>query len=823
MSPEVALSLSIIGIFLNLFLGLIVIMTSARRLPNVAFLFLAIVGSLWLTFLALTFIATTEPRALSSMRIASILGCLVPIAFRQLRLAVLHPEESFFNLFRHSRFQLVAFVGVAIYCLTPLYVKGVSFPGSGVPNVINGPLPIIFPIYFLGLIFNEIYQLKKAIGNTGGIRRYELQFILTGVIILLVVGVLMAVVAPLIAKNSQPVVYSPIWIFLTDATIAYGIVTKRILNVGVVVRKMISFVLLIAYIGACYAGIYWITSHLFGEAMAAGMLSGPAICATLAVALSIGRAQNVLNFFLDRAFQTTDQIDLRNCLFLADRELSKVTTTDDLLERFTDLLNRTARTERSEVQLFESNAENPFPAVRQLLRNSQEPLLASSLARRNHGDATNEALKAMRTNEWELAIGIYTEGVLGGIVFLAERLSGRVYTEAEQDSLQLLVTRFSNALENAALYTQVANSDIYNQKLLNHLVNGVVAADTDEAITVINPEARRILNLLDPDKPLHLNDLPHEVADAARKLLVGKSIEKESEVDWTTEEEEHRVVRMDGTPLTNQDTEVVGVLLVLNDISAERQLENHVRHSDRLATIGKVSASMAHEIKNPLVAIKSFAQLLPERMDDTKFLSKFSEIVEGEVNRISDAITGLLSYARVDQSDFEEIHVHEIIHASVDLLGPEFRKKRLNTELVLNAPSDLALGHSGQIKQIFVNLLLNAYEAVDNNGHITITTRLLDGEGNRLMNGSERTHGRVIEVALQDTGCGISQEDAKHIFMPFFTTKKRGTGLGLALTSNLISNHQGTIALDSEPSQGTTVFVRLPLASRDKKLEPEHV
>ena len=212
-----------------------------------------------------------------------------------------------------------------------------------------------------------------------------------------------------------------------------------------------------------------------------------------------------------------------------------------------------------------------------------------------------------------------------------------------------------------------------------------------------------------------------------------------------------------------------------------------------------------------MVAIKAFAQLLPERLKDEAFLEKFSTLVDGEVERINTTIGGLLSYARNEQVEFELVNVHEAVQASVDLLSAEFRKKRVEVRFRLDAKRDAIEGHAGQLRQIFVNLLLNANDAIKALGTIEVASRVLDQQGNLAFNGSVKTKGNLLEVTVSDNGEGISAKEIRQVLMPFFTTKKGGTGLGLSLTSSLVSQHHGTIEIESSPNQGTTVTLRFPL------------
>jgi signal transduction histidine kinase len=218
---------------------------------------------------------------------------------------------------------------------------------------------------------------------------------------------------------------------------------------------------------------------------------------------------------------------------------------------------------------------------------------------------------------------------------------------------------------------------------------------------------------------------------------------------------------------------------------------------DRLANLGMLSAGMAHEIKNGMVAIKTFVDLLLEKNQD----AELADVVRHELQRINAIATQMLRIAAPNHATFKAVRVHEVLDHSLRLLQPQISVKLIALRKHYRAGSDVVQGDDAQLQQVFMNLLLNAVEATGPNGTLTITTETADGGGGA----------GVLQVQIQDTGVGIKPENVERLFEPFFTTKKNGTGLGLAISHRIMQEHRGDIRVQSEPGQSSLFTLSLPV------------
>jgi signal transduction histidine kinase len=247
-------------------------------------------------------------------------------------------------------------------------------------------------------------------------------------------------------------------------------------------------------------------------------------------------------------------------------------------------------------------------------------------------------------------------------------------------------------------------------------------------------------------------------------------------------------------------------------------MEEQLRRTDRLSSIGTLSAGMAHEIKNPLVTIKTFTQLLPQQHADADFRHTFFDLVGQEVNHIDTIVNRLLNFARPAKAVLKPSSLHEIIENSLRLVEQQLHQHEITLKRHLNANHHIIEADAEQLNQIFINFFLNAVHAMRKGGTLTVRTSVIRYSPNTpLVNGGQT--GDCIQVDILDTGCGIAPEELSKIFDPFFTTKEDGVGLGLSVAHGIIQEHNGTIDVKSEKAKGSVFHVQFPLLKPQEKPE----
>ncbi|MBI3058792.1 MAG: HAMP domain-containing protein, partial [Deltaproteobacteria bacterium] len=232
-----------------------------------------------------------------------------------------------------------------------------------------------------------------------------------------------------------------------------------------------------------------------------------------------------------------------------------------------------------------------------------------------------------------------------------------------------------------------------------------------------------------------------------------------------------------------------------------KQSQDLIRRADRLSSLGMLTAGLAHEIRNPLVAIRTFTQLLPERYQDPEFRNSFQALALKEVDRICGLINDLLSFARPSTPNVSEENLDEIVDSIVRILETEAKEKEVLIYRRLAAHLPKIFIDKGQIKQVIMNIVMNALQSIEGRGVVEVATRLFT------KNGSEQ----YVQIEFRDSGVGILEKDLEDIFNPFFTTKKDGSGLGLSISHQIVQEHGGYIVVESQVGKGTTFSVNLPV------------
>jgi signal transduction histidine kinase len=263
-------------------------------------------------------------------------------------------------------------------------------------------------------------------------------------------------------------------------------------------------------------------------------------------------------------------------------------------------------------------------------------------------------------------------------------------------------------------------------------------------------------------------------------------------------------VRISTTPMLNAAGKSTGAIAVLNNITPAKHLDENLRRMDRLASIGTLSASMAHEVKNAMVAIKTFVDLLIKKNQDVAL----AEIVGREMRRIDSIVSQMLRFAGPARPTFGIVHLHEVLEHALSLVQHNLEGRKISLVRAFHASPDTLRGDTYQLEQAFINLLFNALEAMGAHGEISVATELVPPGG------PENPVAPILRVAIHDTGVGIAPENLSRLFKPFFTTKPNGTGLGLPITQRIVQEHHGLITASSEPLKGTTFVLRLPSAGK---------
>jgi signal transduction histidine kinase len=233
-----------------------------------------------------------------------------------------------------------------------------------------------------------------------------------------------------------------------------------------------------------------------------------------------------------------------------------------------------------------------------------------------------------------------------------------------------------------------------------------------------------------------------------------------------------------------------------------KQRQEQLVRSEKMAALGQLSAGIAHEIRNPLTSIKIFIQSLEKEIDLDENQEEDFRIIMKEIDRINENITRFLNFARPEEPLFQEIKISSLVKDTINLLAAKLKSTGIRPDISLPDDQPRVNGDSKQLSQVFLNLFLNAVEAMPQGGILTIRSAVKVNPDN---------HKEFLQLVIKDTGHGISEKDQPYLFDPFFTTKAGGTGLGLSIAYSIIQKHNGCIEVESELGKGSSFIVSLPI------------
>ena len=406
--------------------------------------------------------------------------------------------------------------------------------------------------------------------------------------------------------------------------------------------------------------------------------------------------------------------------------------------------------------------------------------------------------RALDTFGAEVIVPMHARGRIIGWLFFGHRVTGQRFDYNDLEGLMMLAEHVSTVLENALLYEEVTVQKTLAETLLKSIPPGIVATDEEANIRWFNPTAEQILGV---DAHAALNQ-PIEAVGGRLATFLRETLDAKDNLparQWI-DPNTRRSLSVETRRLIDQKTPL-GAVAVVHDLTAEENLRQKQDLVDRAAFWTDLAASMSHEIRNPLVAIKTFAQLLPERFEDPDFRKDFNEIVVQEIDRLDKIITQINNFAHPSELVMKPVDVRSSVKKAIELARVRVAKNGVAVDTTL--PSDLprVLGDEAALTEAFAHLVANAAEATSGQTKPRITLAA------KSIRDGDRASGVIITV--QDNGKGISPDLREKIFSPFCTTKARGMGLGLPIVKRTIFDHNGRVDIDSNP-HGTSVSVMLP-------------
>jgi PAS domain S-box-containing protein len=397
------------------------------------------------------------------------------------------------------------------------------------------------------------------------------------------------------------------------------------------------------------------------------------------------------------------------------------------------------------------------------------------------------------------------------VIGLGRTIGGDFLSSEDVELLESLASYIGIALQSASLYArleeQVAEFERlkeFNENIVESINVGILAVDLHDRIESWNAQMEAMYALSRKEaigQPLSAV-FPAEFVEAFDRFRNESGVHHLYKFRLTTMAGEARTANIAVAPLLSRDFVAVGRIVLVDDITERVSLEAQLSQADKLSSIGLLAAGVAHEINTPLAVISSYAQMLTKQMKDDTRLTPLLERITQQTFRASEIANGLLNFSRTSTTEFRDTDLNQVIRDTLALVEHQLKTARITVLMELDDHLPRIHGNPGKLQQVFLNLLLNAKDAMPKGGQLRVTT---------VANGH-------VEAMIADSGAGIAPEYLKRIYDPFFTTKsapkpgeRRGTGLGLSVSYGIIQEHAGKINVESTVGVGTTFHLEFPL------------
>ena len=386
------------------------------------------------------------------------------------------------------------------------------------------------------------------------------------------------------------------------------------------------------------------------------------------------------------------------------------------------------------------------------------------------------------------------------------------------------VENFRDLTKHKGLWGKLREERNKAQQYLNIAGVIIVAINDDGIVSLINKKGCDVLGFTEEEiigKNWFDMCVPEEDRkerkDTFQKVMAGKIDEAEDyENSIITKSDEERIIAWHNTTIRDEKGHIIGTLSSGKDVTERKQTEEELIRSEKLASLGQLAASVAHEVNNPLAGIMIYVKLLLKKYKENKLQTENSEEqllkMEKELDRTTRIIRNLLDFSRQSEPNIRPVEINKVLEAALLLVGHQISLDNIKLEKKFDEQLPLVRADFDQIQQVLINIILNATQAMPDGGRLTIKTSVADGIE------IGETQKKTVRIDIKDTGVGIPKENLSKLFTPFFTTKDKGKGVGLGLpvVHGIIERHKGKIEVDSQPNVGTTFTIYLEVMDEKK-------
>ncbi|MCL6481905.1 MAG: PAS domain S-box protein [Firmicutes bacterium] len=621
--------------------------------------------------------------------------------------------------------------------------------------------------------------------------------------------------------------FSVLSLALIPLCFGYAIIRYRLMDVDIIFKRGLAYTTATAGVVALYFAFVALVGEVFHATWATGA-SGTVLIIVVA-ALLFQPIREWAQARLDRFFYR-DRLDYRRTLIEFGRTLTNEVRLETMLEAVLDRISQTMLVDRIAVFLAEEEPSPRFYLARAMGVRAEPPLDLSFLdpadpawargyrffeSARQATGLTPAQRRTLEQLDLNYFLACRTHARTVAILGLGKTVDGDFLSSDDVELLQTIAGYVAVAVENARMYRaleqkaeQIERLKDFSENIVESLNVGVLSVDLNDRVESWNTQMESLTGIrrrealgrtLSDVLPL---DLVAEIAARAGEERVS-GIYK---YPLRGRDGRSLIINASIAPLVGKTGERLGRLILIEDVSQRVRLEDQMVQTEKLTSLGLLAAGVAHEVNTPLAVISNYIQMLAKQLPSDDPRHTLIEKIIKQTFRASEIVNHLLNFSRTGAAEFTEVNLNAVIEETLALVSHPFRSARISVIKNLDPCLPPVLGSVNRLQQVFLNLFLNARDAMPEGGLLEVRTAAQNG---------------TVEVEVTDTGVGIPREHLNRIFDPFFTTKGsgRGTGLGLSVSYGIIKEHAGKIDVRSTPGKGTSFRLEFPVVRKGVHVE----
>jgi len=663
-----------------------------------------------------------------------------------------------------------------------------------------------------GLIFNLSYRRSRS-----GVLRQQLKW-LTGGTLAGSLPFTVLYILPYIFDASMHswMQFSALSLVLIPLCFGYAIIRYRLMDVDIIFKRGLAYTAATAAVAAVYFGLVALIAEIFHQ-QTTGSVGG--IIAIVVAAFLFQPFREGIQARLDRFFYR-DRLDYRRTLIEFGRTLTNEVRLEPMLGSVMDRVSQTLLVDR--LAIFVEDAQNPgeMRLARSMGVRLSEKLdlsflkpATSELANQTiffeSARSVTEFSETARYTIAQLDLNYFipcrirerTVAFLG----LGKTVDGDFLSSDDVELVQTIAGYLAIALDNSQLYTsleqkavEVARLKDFSENIVESLNVGVLAVDLYGSVEAWNSRMEQLFHVSRTDAVGQQLDrlLP---ADLVQEISTRGDTEQVTGIykQRLQHQGQSMVLNVSITPLVSKSGERIGRLLLFDDVTQRERMEEQMSQTEKLTSLGLLAAGVAHEVNTPLAVISSYIQMLAKQMPEGDPRQSLIEKIVKQTFRASEIVNNLLNFSRTGPSALADIDVNRVVEETLSLVAHPLKTSQIQVVKHLSEGLPPVRGSANKLQQVFLNLFLNARDAMPTGGVLEVKTA---------------AHTGGVEIEVADTGNGIPRDHIHKIFDPFFTTKPggRGTGLGLSVSYGIIKEHAGKIDVRSTPGRGTSFHLEFP-------------